>query len=139
LQNAIEIKNGNGEYKFAVFSDPDCPYCRALERGLDRAGIINYTAYIFLYPLKDLHPDAHSKSESIWCSKNRAKSWSNFMLNGIAPEKANCVNPLSAIEKLADVLGVLGTPTIYLNDGQQTQSIEELVIAIKANKQRNEL
>ncbi|MDP1660084.1 MAG: DsbC family protein, partial [Methylotenera sp.] len=27
IKNAIEIKKGTGAYKFAVFSDPDCPYC----------------------------------------------------------------------------------------------------------------
>jgi len=134
LQNAIEIKKGSGAYQFAVFSDPDCPYCKSLESLLAKAGISNYTAYIFLLPLKTLHPDAATKSESIWCAKDKAEAWTNFMVKGTAPEKANCENPLAANEKLADEIGVSGTPSIYLKNGHQTQNPQELVAAIKANQ-----
>jgi len=134
FQNAIEIKKGSGAYKFAIFSDPDCPYCKSLESVLAKAGINDYTSYIFLYPLKTLHPDAASKSESIWCAKDNAEAWSNFMLKGTAPEKANCKNPLAANEKLGYEIGVSGTPTIYLSNGNQTKNPQELVEAVKANK-----
>ena len=134
LQNAIEIKRGSGAYKFAVFSDPDCPYCKSLESGLAKSDISDFTAYIFIYPLKDLHPDAAAKSESIWCAKDRAEAWTNYMVKGIAPEKLTCDNPITANEKLAEELGVGGTPTIYLSDGQLTQNPQELVALIKAKK-----
>jgi thiol:disulfide interchange protein DsbC len=133
LQNAIEIKKGSGAYKFAVFSDPDCPFCKTLESGLVKTGVSDYTAYIFLHPLKDLHPDAAAKSESIWCAKNQAEAWNNFMVKNVVPEKAVCDNPLSANEALAEKIGVSGTPTIYLNNGQQTQKPQELVEAIIAS------
>jgi thiol:disulfide interchange protein DsbC len=134
FQNAIEIKKGSGAYKFAVFSDPDCPYCKSLESGLAKAGLSDYTAYIFLLPLKTLHPDAAAKSESIWCAKDKAEAWTNFMVKGTTPEKVNCDNPLTANEKLADEIGVSGTPSIYLKNGHQTQNPQELVAAIKANQ-----
>ena len=133
-QNAIEITKGSGAYKFAVFSDPDCPYCKSLESGLAKSGVSDYTAYIFLYPLRTLHPDAAVKSEYIWCSKDRAEAWSNFMVKNTALEKSTCDNPLLANEKLAEELGVVGTPTIYLNNGLLTQDLQELVASIKANK-----
>jgi thiol:disulfide interchange protein DsbC len=134
LKNAIEIKKGNGAYKFAVFSDPDCPFCKTLEQGLDKMGISDYTAYVFLFPLKELHPDAVVKSESIWCAKDKSEAWLNWMVKGTAPAKANCENPILANEKLADELGVAGTPTIYLNTGKQTQAPQELVAAMKDKK-----
>jgi thiol:disulfide interchange protein DsbC len=134
LKNAIEIKKGNGAYKFAVFSDPDCPFCKTLEQGMEKMGVSDYTAYVFLFPLKELHPDAAAKAESIWCAKDKSKAWLNLMVKGVAPEKAICENPIAANEKLADELGVAGTPTIYLNDGKQTQVPQELVAAIKEKK-----
>lgn len=134
LKNAIEIKKGNGAYKFAVFSDPDCPFCKTLEQGLDKMGISDYTAYVFLFPLKELHPDAVVKSESIWCAKDKSEAWLNWMVKGTALAKANCENPILANEKLADELGVAGTPTIYLNTGKQTQAPQELVAAMKDKK-----
>jgi thiol:disulfide interchange protein DsbC len=134
LNNAIEIKKGNGAYKFAVFSDPDCPFCKKLEQGLDKMGLTDYTAYVFLFPLTELHPDAAAKSESIWCAKDKKEAWLGLMLKDTAPAKAQCENPLSANEKLANEYGVAGTPTIYLNDGSQTQNPQDLVNAINAKK-----
>lgn len=134
FSNAIEIKKGNGAYKFAVFSDPDCPFCKKLEQGLDKMGLTDYTAYVFLFPLTELHPDAAAKSESIWCAKDRKEAWLGWMLKDTAPTKANCENPLSTNDKLANEYGVAGTPTIYLNDGTQTQNPQDLVTAINAKK-----
>lgn len=134
FKNAIEIKKGNGSYKFAVFSDPDCPFCKTLEQGLEKMGMSDYTAYIFLFPIKELHPDAVAKSESIWCAKDKNEAWNNWMVKGIAPAKASCDNPIAANEKLADELGVAGTPTIYMNNGKQTQAPQELVAAMKEKK-----
>ncbi|NOT67550.1 MAG: DsbC family protein [Methylophilaceae bacterium] len=132
LKDAITIKKGNGAYKFAVFSDPDCPYCKSLEQGLEKTGTTDYTAYIFLLPLKELHPDAAVKAESIWCAKDRNTAWNDWMIKGTAPEKASCENPLANNEQLAGKLGVSSTPTIYLQDGKQTQRPQAIIAAIKA-------
>ncbi len=134
LKDAIAIKKGSGAYKFAVFSDPDCPYCKTLEQGLDKIGASDYTAYMFLYPLKELHPDATAKAESIWCSKDKQNAWLNWMINGTVPEKRSCDNPIESNKKLADDLGVSGTPTIYLNDGKRAQNPKDLIAAIEENK-----
>jgi len=130
LNNAIEVKKGTGAYKFAVFSDPDCPFCKKLEQGLEKLNVTDYTAYIFLFPLKELHPEATQRAESIWCSKDKAAAWSNYMVKDTAPEKATCSNPLASNEKLADQIGVIGTPTIYLQNGEMTQNPQELITAI---------
>jgi thiol:disulfide interchange protein DsbC len=134
LQNAIEIRKGSGAFKFAVFSDPDCPFCKSLESALAEAEIDDYTAYIFLLPLTNLHPEAAVKSESIWCAKDKAEAWTNLMLRNIAPEKANCSNPIAANEKIAEEIGVGGTPSIYLYDGSLIKNPQDLLAAIAAKK-----
>ncbi len=136
VNNAIEIKKGTGAYKFAVFSDPDCPFCKKLEQGLEKLNVTDYTAYIFLFPLKELHPDAAQKAESIWCAKDKVAAWSNYMVKETAPEKATCKNPLESNEKLADEIGVLGTPTICLQNGEMTQNPQELIAAINKNVEK---
>lgn len=74
LDQAIKVVKGNGSRKIAVFSDPDCPYCKRLEdRELSK--IDNVTVYTFLYPLEQLHPDAGRKATAIWCSADRGKAW----------------------------------------------------------------
>lgn len=138
LKDAIAIKKGNGAYKFAVFSDPDCPYCKSLEQGLEKSGTTDYTAYIFLLPLKELHPQAAAKAESIWCAKDRSAAWSDWMIKANPPETARCENPLASNEQLAIQLGVSATPTIYLNDGKQAQRPQAIIAAIKAQQSKPE-
>ena len=130
FKDAIEIKKGSGAYRFAVFSDPDCPYCKTLEQGLKKLGISDYTAYIFLFPLEELHAEARWKAESIWCTQDRSAAWQAWMTEGKLPEKTTCENPVDATIKLGRELDVMATPTIYLGNGYQTTSPQELVDAI---------
>ena len=64
LDFAIKTVKGNGKRKVAVFSDPDCPYCKRLEK--DLVNVTDVTIYTFLYPIPSLHPDAARKSKAIW-------------------------------------------------------------------------
>ena len=115
VQDAIKTVRGDGSRKLAVFSDPDCPYCKGLEGEL--AKLDNVTVYTFLYPLDGLHPEAKGKSERIWCASNRAKAWSEFMTMGKLPNGPKCATPIERIIQLAGSLGINGTPTLILQDG----------------------
>ncbi len=118
LELAIKDVRGNGARKLVVFSDPDCPFCKKLEKeGL--AGLDNVTIYTFLFPITQLHPDAMSKSEKIWCSKDRLASWHGQMLKGTAPAGAGgCDTPLARLQELGQKLGVTGTPALVFPNGQ---------------------
>jgi len=136
FDNAIQIKKGTGAYKFAIFTDPDCPYCKNLEKIIAKSDATDYTAYVFLYPLNELHPNSLIISEHIWCASDKVGAWNNFMLNGVAPAESSCDNPLKSNRELAELIGVAGTPTIYANDGQLLQDIEDLLALLKNNKEK---
>ncbi len=68
---AIKKVKGDGSRKVAVFSDPDCPYCRKLEKDIEK--VTNVTIYIFLFPIEQLHPKAPEMSRAIWCASDRVK------------------------------------------------------------------
>ena len=117
LDQAIKIVKGTGEKKFVVFSDADCPYCKQFERTL--TGVDNYTAYILLYPIDQLHPDAARKSRMIWCAADREKSWLDFMLrNQLPTNDGNCETPLPQLQALAQKYKVVATPTLVFMDGR---------------------
>ena len=67
---------GNGKRKLAVFEDPNCGYCKRFERDLQK--VDNVTVYMFLYPI--LGPDSAEKSKAIWCAKDKAKAWQDWMV-----------------------------------------------------------
>lgn len=119
--NAITVKKGNGGKKqreFALFTDPDCPFCQRLEETL--AGMTNYTVHIFLYPIDSLHPNAGKQAERIWCSRNQKQAWNDYMLSGIVPSDKTCANPIGDNIVLAQQLGIRGTPTMLHIDGRRT-------------------
>lgn len=118
LDKAITIVRGKGERRIAVFSDPDCPFCRRLEKEL--AGIENLTVHVFLLPLAELHPQAMEVARDIWCADDPAKAWSAYMLEGRKPESGrNCANPIESIAAVAGELGISGTPAIVLPNGRR--------------------
>jgi len=121
LADAMLRVKGNGQRKIAVFTDPDCPFCKRLEPELEKLN--NVSIYTFLYPIKSLHPNAPEKSKSIWCAGNiqqRNAAWLNQMLNAIGPTSpTNCVNPIDRNIALAQKLGINGTPTMFSQDGQR--------------------
>ncbi|WP_186029538.1 DsbC family protein [Burkholderia gladioli] len=135
LNNAIKYVKGNGARKIAVFSDPNCPYCKRFESTLQ--SMDNITVYTFLYPV--LTPDSTVKSKAIWCASDRAKSWENWMVGHQPPSGAgNC--DTSALDKnlaLGRGLNVTGTPTIILADGTRLPgavSADQLNSALAAVK-----
>lgn len=117
LANAIKTIKGNGKRQLAVFSDPDCPYCKSLEISLEK--LDNVTIYTFLFPLASLHPQAEAKAVAVWCSKNPSVAWHNLMVKAEEPKAsgADCTNPIKENVALGQLLGINGTPTLIAPDG----------------------
>lgn len=133
LKDAIKKVKGDGSRRMAVFTDPDCPYCKRLEGEL--AKMDNVTIYIFPYPLEQLHPDAVRKSVAIWCAKDNVKAWDDFMLKGVLPPDGKCANPISKIIEFGQKLGINGTPTIIMGNGRKVSGalpVDKLEASLQA-------
>lgn len=118
LDLAIKKVKGDGSRKIAVFSDPDCPFCKRLERDLEK--VTDVTIYLFLYPIEQLHPKAPAVSRAIWCSGDRVKAWDEYMLKGVAPKAAGtCSNPVDKLVEFGRAKQITGTPTIFFADGKR--------------------
>jgi thiol:disulfide interchange protein DsbC len=119
LDLAVKVVKGNGSRKMAVFSDPDCPFCKRLEQN-ELVDLTDVTIYTFLLPLDQLHPDAANKAKQIWCSPDRAKAWQDWVMQGTLPKKTNtCDVPLDKIAAVAKKYAVSSTPTIFFADGKR--------------------
>jgi thiol:disulfide interchange protein DsbC len=136
---AIKKVKGDGSRKVAVFSDPDCPFCRRLERELVK--LDNVTIYLFLFPIAELHPKAPDVSRAIWCSTDRVKAWDDYMLKGVAPKAAgSCDNPVDRLVEFGKSKRINGTPTIFFADGKRVpgaislDQFEDLLAKAGANK-----
>ena len=118
--DALKEVRGTGARAFAIFSDPDCPYCRRLE--VELKGMTDVTIHTFLMPIASLHPQARAKAIAIWCAQDPIAAWHSFMWNEKAPSllKAgqDCQHPVDRNVTLGERLGISGTPTLVAADGR---------------------
>jgi len=114
IKDAFTIVRGNGKRKLAVFEDPNCGYCKRFEHDLQK--VDNVTIHMFLYPI--LSADSAEKSKHIWCAKDKAKSWQDWMVRDQLPKSASCDS--AAIERNVELgrkYKITGTPTLVFVDG----------------------
>jgi thiol:disulfide interchange protein DsbC len=118
LDEAMLIRQGTGERKLVVFADPNCGFCKRLEREL--LMLKDVSIYTFLYPI--LGPDSYQKSKDIWCAKDPAETWRAWMLDGKEPTKAAANCDSSVLERnvaFARKHKVQGTPGLVFEDGSR--------------------
>ncbi len=118
LKDAFTMVRGNGKRKLAVFEDPNCPYCKRFERDLEK--VDNVTVYLFLYPI--LGPDSTDKSRNIWCAKDKAKTWLDWMVRNAVPAKADASCDVAALARNIEFgkqHKITGTPTLIFADGSR--------------------
>ena len=103
LHDAVKTVKGDGSRLLAVFSDPRCPYCRALDEEI--AKLDNVTVYTFLLPW--LSPESRPAAAALWAAA--------------VPERANDTAVLDRNLKLASQLGLRGTPMLVASDGRVSE------------------
>ncbi len=135
LERAIKQVKGAGRRVLATFEDPNCGYCKRLAKDLQK--LDNVTVYTFLYPI--LSEDSVRKSRQIWCASDRAKAWSDWMVEGRALNgKEDCdVSAIARNQELGRRLNITGTPTIFFVDGERVPGAMPLArIEQKLNQAR---
>lgn len=116
LKDAFTIVRGNGKRQMALFSDPNCGFCKRFERDLLK--INDVTVHVFLYPI--LGPDSIAKSRHIWCAKDKEKAYLDWMLNNVTPVAASCET--GAIDRnvaFGRQQRINGTPASFFVDGSR--------------------
>ena len=118
LKDAFTIVRGDGKRKLAVFEDPNCGYCKRFEHDLQK--IDNVTVYMFLYPI--LGADSVEKSKAVWCSRDRGRTWLDWMVRnepiGKALEPCDA-SVLARNTELGRKHKITGTPTLIFADGSR--------------------
>lgn len=121
IEKAIKI--GSGKNTVIEFADPDCPYCRKASQHISKKEDI--TRYVFLIPLRQIHPDAEKKIKYILCSTDQGKAYEDVFAGKMdkkdlsitmkgCDEKATA--KIKELEEVATKLGVTGTPVFWVNN-----------------------
>ncbi|MBI3222942.1 MAG: DsbC family protein [Nitrosomonadales bacterium] len=115
LDLAVKRVKGNGKRRMAYFTDPNCTYCKKLEKELTK--VSDVTLYIFLFPLFE---GSDTMVRNVYCAKDPIKAWDGWMQNGIAPAAADCKTPTEQVKALGRKLRVSGTPNLIFANGVQS-------------------
>jgi thiol:disulfide interchange protein DsbC len=118
LDQGLVMGNVLAPQQVAVFADLDCPYSqefpKEMEKVLQERKEIVF--YIFLYPLR-FHKNAYWKSKSILCDKSLKMLGGAYADKEIARLECD-PKEIDGNIKLAEALGIRGTPTLVLPDGR---------------------
>jgi thiol:disulfide interchange protein DsbC len=120
LKDAVVWKNGSGKRKLVIFADPNCGYCKRLEKDLQQ--VKDVTVYTFMVGI--LGEDSKVKLNNIWCVKDRTQAYRDWMITGVEPTRAfgMCANPGARNLALAQKFRVNGTPAMFFEDGTRLAS-----------------
>ena len=139
LDDALLMGKANAESKVIVFTDPKCGYCKKLHDEMHIVAERNpeIAFLVKMYPLEMHNPEAYFLSKSIVCNKSMEFLELAFAGKQIPP--AYCQT--EAIDQnmaLARELGIRGTPTMIMPDGQllrgfrPAEAIETIIAEKKA-------
>lgn len=119
LEKAIRI--GSGKHKVIEVVDPDCPFCRKTAAFFRKRSDV--TRYVFLFPIREIHPEAERKSQYILCAADRRQAYEEALSGGLDHEEFEACEDAAVSELLEEHkrigrrLGVRGTPTMWI-DGE---------------------
>ncbi|VAW94003.1 Thiol:disulfide interchange protein DsbC [hydrothermal vent metagenome] len=105
------------KHTITVFTDIDCYYCKKLHSEVDEFNRLGIQVRYLAYPRQGAGSAAYAKAITVWCSKDKQMALTRAK-NGVDLKAIKCDNPVDKHFALGDLLGVRGTPAIFLENGQ---------------------
>jgi thiol:disulfide interchange protein DsbC len=120
------------------FTDPDCPYCRALDRFWAAKAAEGKPVRRQIYFVSGIHPEAASKAEHILCAKDREAAFRATYAGEPPKPLIRCADGAAQVQAHAQAvksMGISGTPTLIL-DGQIISGFSQAEIEAWLARQR---
>ena len=135
LDDALTLGSPDATQQIIVFTDPHCPYCSKLHKVLHEAVKLNpdLAFHTKLIPLKK---SSKKISQTIICNKSMEQLEMAFSGQSL-PEPTCETDAIEENLKLAQKLGIRGTPTLILPNGKISpgyRSLDELLKLIGENR-----
>jgi thiol:disulfide interchange protein DsbC len=108
---------GPAKYTVTVFTDIDCGYCRKMHSQMAAYNKEGIKIRYLLFPREGLGSESFNKAVSVLCADNRQEAMTKAK-RGEAIETRSCDNPVQAQYELGQKIGVRGTPSMILEDGE---------------------
>ena len=109
-----------------AFTDIDCGYCRKMHSEMAEYNKLGIAFHYLSYPRSGVNTPSYSKALSVWCAENPQEAMT-FAKGGAKLEQVkeiaqvkdkDCKNIVLGHMEAAKEVGVTGTPTLVLENGQ---------------------
>jgi thiol:disulfide interchange protein DsbC len=107
------------KYTVTVFTDVDCGYCRKLHSQIADYNRLGIKVRYMFYPRSGPNTESWEKAEQVWCSANRGEALTKAKRDEALKAPTHCGgSPVAREYALGQDVGVQGTPSIVLDDGE---------------------
>jgi thiol:disulfide interchange protein DsbC len=109
------------------FTDPECPYCRALEKFWIAKAAEGKPVRRLIYFVSGIHPQAAAKSEHILCSADKEAEFKAIYGGAQPASLRKCAAGHAKVEADAiavQKIGITGTPTLII-DGKLVSGFQQ--------------
>ncbi len=114
----INFTAENEKHLIKVFTDISCGYCRLLHSQIDDYLALGISIEYYGFPRDGLQTQVFEDMQSAWCSDDPKLSITKLKA-GDDVEKKTCQNPIQMHYEYGQLLGITGTPSIFLSNGQK--------------------
>ena len=114
----INFTAENEKHLIKVFTDISCGYCRLLHSQIDDYLALGISIEYYGFPRDGLQTQVFEDMQSAWCSDDPKLSITKLKA-GDDVEKKTCQNPIQMHYEYGQLLGITGTPSIFLSNGEK--------------------
>ncbi len=100
-----------------VFTDTSCGYCVKLHQEIGQLLAGGVKVRYLAYPRAGVQSPSYDTLVSVWCADDQQQAMTDAK-SGRAVEPKTCETSIDRHMEAAELVGVRGTPTIVLQDGQ---------------------
>jgi thiol:disulfide interchange protein DsbC len=110
----------DAKHTVTVFTDIECGYCRKLHSQINDYNKEGIRVRYLFFPRAGKGSPAYDEAVSVWCAGDEAarRAALTEAKSGKPIPNKTCANPIDAHMKLADELGLRGTPAIVTSTGE---------------------
>jgi len=117
--------SGKPKFTITAFTDIDCGYCRKLHKEMKQYNDLGIEIRYVSYPRAGLNSPSYEKAVAVWCSVDRnaamntAKAGASLdqLKKAEQVKDKSCKDSIKEHMKIANMVGVTGTPTLVMEDG----------------------
>ena len=114
----INFTAENEKHLIKVFTDISCGYCRLLHSQIDDYLALGISIEYYGFPRDGLQTQVFEDMQSAWCSDDPKLSITKLKAGDDVEEKT-CQNSIQMHYEYGQLLGITGTPSIFLSNGQK--------------------